>query len=286
MDTSTKVWFVTGASRGLGIDISQAALAAGHSVVATGRDAARVEAAVGAHDNLLAVALDVTDPDAATAATQAAVDRFGRIDVLVNNAGNFYAGYFETISPEQLRAQLETNFFGPLNVTRAVLPVLRAQRSGQVITVTSTAGLVGGEFTAAYAASKFALEGWMEALRHDVEPFGIGTMAVEPGFFRTELLVEGASTIWPALDIADYAERTARTMKTWKSMNGQQGGDPRKLAEALVALSDGDRLPLRFVAGADAMAAVEENLAVIRDQIDANRGLSASLAYELAHEEA
>jgi NAD(P)-dependent dehydrogenase (short-subunit alcohol dehydrogenase family) len=280
MDTNTKVWFITGAGRGLGIDIAQAALAAGHSVVATGRDAARVEAAVGAHDNLLAVALDVTDPDAATTATRAAVDRFGRIDVLVNNAGNFYAGYFETISPEQFRAQLETNFFGPLNVTRAVLPVLRAQRGGQVITVTSTAGLVGGEFTAAYAASKFALEGWMESLRHDVEPFGIGTMAVEPGFFRTELLVEGASTIWPALDIDDYAERTERTIKSWRSMNGQQGGDPRKLADALVALSESDKLPLRFVAGADAMAAVEDNLAAIRDQIAANRGLSASLAYE------
>jgi NAD(P)-dependent dehydrogenase (short-subunit alcohol dehydrogenase family) len=280
MDNNTKVWFITGASRGLGIDIAQAALAAGHSVVATGRDAARVVAAVGAHDNLLAVALDVTDPDAAMAATQAAVDRFGRIDVLVNNAGNFYAGYFETISPEQFRAQLETNFFGPLNVTRAVLPVMRAQRSGQVITVTSTAGLVGGEFTSAYAASKFALEGWMESLRHDVEPFGIGTMAVEPGFFRTELLVEGASTIWPALDIDDYAERTARTITTWRSMNGQQGGDPRKLADALVVLSDGGKLPLRFVAGADAMAAVEDNLAAIREQIDANRGLSASLAYE------
>ncbi|WP_419707093.1 SDR family oxidoreductase [Promicromonospora sp. NFX87] len=280
MDNNTKVWFITGASRGLGIDIAQAALAAGHSVVATGRDAARVEAAVGAHDNLLAVALDVTDPDAATTATQAAGDRFGRIDVLVNNAGNFYAGYFETISPEQFRAQLETNFFGPLNVTRAVLPVMRAQRGGQVITVTSTAGLVGGEFTAAYAASKFALEGWMESLRHDVEPFGIGTMAVEPGFFRTELLVEGASTIWPAVDIDDYAERTARTITTWRSMNGQQGGDPRKLADALVVLSDGGKLPLRFVAGADAMGAVEDNLAAIRDQIDANRGLSASLAYE------
>jgi NAD(P)-dependent dehydrogenase (short-subunit alcohol dehydrogenase family) len=280
MDTNTKVWLITGASRGLGIDIAQAALAAGHSVVATGRDVARVEAAVGAHDNLLAVALDVTDPDGATAATQAAVDRFGRIDVLVNNAGNFYAGYFETISPEQFRAQLETNFFGPLNVTRAVLPIMRAQRSGQVITVTSTAGLVGGEFTSAYAASKFALEGWMESLRHDVEPFGIGTMAVEPGFFRTELLVEGASTIWPALDIDDYADRTERTITTWRSMNGQQGGDPRKLADALVVLSDGGKLPLRFVAGADAMAAVEDNLAAIRDQIDANRGLSASLAYE------
>ena len=239
---------------GLGVDIAQKALAAGHSVVATGRNADRVRQAVGAHDNLLTVALDITDPDAAIAAAKAAVDRFGRIDVLVNNAGNFYAGYFEEISAAQFRAQMETNFFGPLNVTRAILPIMRKQRSGQVITITSTAGLIGQEFVVAYAASKFALEGWMESLRFDVAPYGIRTMSVEPGFFRTELLVEGASTIWPELSIGDYADRTAQTIAAWKGMNGQQGGDPAKLAAALVTLSDSGELPLRFVAGADAMA--------------------------------
>ncbi|MGB7964175.1 MAG: SDR family oxidoreductase [Propionicimonas sp.] len=278
--TQKNVWFITGAGRGMGIDIAQAALAAGHSVVATGRDAARVQDAIGADGNLLAVALDITDPAAAETAAQAAVDRFGRIDVLVNNAGNFYAGYFENISPAQFRAQMETNFFGPLNVTRAILPVLRQQRSGQVITITSTAGLIGQEFCAAYAASKFALEGWMESLRFDVEPYGIHTMVVEPGFFRTELLVEGSSTIWPELHIDDYADRSAQTIAVWQSMNGQQGGDPKRLARALVTLSDSDGLPLRFVAGADAMAGVEENLATIRAQIKANRDLSASLAYD------
>ena len=157
--------------------------------------------------------------------------------------------------------------------------VMRAQRAGQVITVTSTAGLVGGEFTSAYAASKFALEGWMESLGFEVEPFGITTMSVEPGFFRTELLVEGASTIWPALDIRDYAERTAQTIEAWKRMNGRQGGDPAKLGRALVTLSDSGKLPLRFVAGADAVGAVEQNLATLQGQIDANRDLSASLSY-------
>src|SRR3954469_12235728 len=251
--THQKVWFVTGAGRGLGIDIAQKALAAGHGVVATGRNAKRVLDAIGAHENLLTVALDITDPHAANAAVDASVDRFGRIDVLVNNAGNFYAGYFEEISPDQFRAQIETNFFGPLNVTRAVLPVLRTQRSGQVITITSTAGLIGQEFVAAYAASKFALEGWMESLRHDLAPYGISTMSVEPGFFRTELLVEGSSTIWPELEIADYAERTEQTIEAWKGIHGQQGGDPAKLARALFTLSDSGELPLRFVAGADAM---------------------------------
>src|SRR6476659_9908274 len=159
-----KVWLVTGAGRGLGTDIAKAALAAGNAVVATGRDPQRVTAAIGAHDDLLAVKLDVTDPDDAKAAAQAAVDKFGRVDVLVNNAGNFIAGFFEEISPDQFRAQLETNLFGPLNVTRAVLPVMRDQRSGLVVTMSSTAGLVGQAFCTAYAASKFALEGWSESL--------------------------------------------------------------------------------------------------------------------------
>ena len=274
-----RVWFVTGAGRGLGVEIARKALAAGHSVVATGRNPDAVVQAIGGHENLLAVALDITDPKAAVAAARAAVERFGRIDVLVNNADNFYAGYFENISPANFRAQMETNFFGPLNVTRAILPVMRAQRGGQIITVTSLAGLIGQEFVAAYAASKFALEGWMESLRFDVAPFGIKTMVVEPGFFRTELLVEGASTIWPENTVPDYAERTAQTVTAWSGMNGLQGGDPAKLAAALVTLSDSDELPLRCVAGADAMAAVEANLLTSQEQISAHRALSASLAF-------
>jgi len=256
----SKVWFVTGAGRDLGVDIAKKALAAGHSVVATGRSSAAVLEAIGPHDNLLTVALDITDPKAAASATQAAVARFGRVDVLVNNAGNFYAGYFENISPDDFRAQMETNFFGPLNVTRAVLPIMRTQRSGQVITVSS-----------------LALEGLMESLRFDVAPFGIKTMVVEPGFFRTELLVEGASTKWPKLKVDDYAERTAKTISAWSGMNGLQGGDPAKLAAAMVQLSDSGDLPLCFVAGADAMAAVEANLKTIQAQIDAHRSLSAAL---------
>jgi NAD(P)-dependent dehydrogenase (short-subunit alcohol dehydrogenase family) len=274
------VWFITGASRGMGIDIAQAALAAGHSVVATGRDAARVATAVGEHENLLTVALDVTDAAAAEAAVRAAVDRFGRIDVLVNNAGIFYAGYFETLSPEQVRAQMETNFFGPLNVTRAVLPVLRGQHSGQIITITSTAGFVGSPVASVYAASKFALEGWMESLAIEIAPFGIATMAVEPGFFRTELLVEGASTIWAELRIDDYAENSAHAVQSWRGMNGQQVGDPAKLAAALVTLSDSGTLPARFVAGADAMGAIEQKQAAVQQQIDTNRELSAALSYD------
>lgn len=275
------VWLVTGASRGLGIDVARAALAAGHSVVATGRDAAKVEAAVGTHDNLLALALDITDQAAAEAAVKNTLDRFGRIDVLVNNAGNFYAGFFETISDAQFRAQMDTNFFGQLNVTRAVLPTLRKQRSGQIITVTSTAGFVGGVFQSAYAASKHALEGWMESLTPELSQFGISAMAVEPGFFRTDLLVAGASTISPEIDIDDYADATAQTLAAFAGMNGTQPGDPAKLGQAIVTLSDGSTLPARFIAGADAAQMIEQKQADVQRQINANRTLSESLSHDV-----
>ena len=274
--TDTKVWLITGAGRGMGVDIAQAALAAGDRVVATARDAANVVAAVGEHDDLLAVSLDITDTASIDAAVNAALDRFGRIDVLVNNAGNFQAGYFEEISPEQFRAQMETNFFGPLNVTRAVLPVMRRQRSGHIVTITSTAGIVSGGFGSAYGASKFALEGWTESLREEVEQFGIRVTAVEPGFFRTELLVEGSSTLWPDLSIDDYAD-TASTIEAWKSMNGKQSGDPAKLAASLVKVVELDEAPARWVAGADAVQAVKQKGQKLIEQADAHLDLSTGL---------
>jgi NAD(P)-dependent dehydrogenase (short-subunit alcohol dehydrogenase family) len=276
--TDKKIWFITGAGRGMGVDIAKAALAAGNAVVASGRNPERVSAALGAHDDLLVVKLDVTDPDDAKDAAHAAVDRFGRIDVLVNNAGNFYAGFFEELSPQDFRAQVETLLFGPLNVTRAVLPVMRAQRSGLVIAISSTAGLVGAEFNSAYAAAKFAVEGWIESLAPEVAPFGIRTMVVEPGFFRTELL-SPESTSYAEPSIEDYAERTNQTVAAWNAMNGQQGGDPAKLANALVQLADQDEPPRRWVAGADAIAAVEQKAKDLLAQADAYRELSSSLAY-------
>src|SRR3954463_6368029 len=202
------VWFVTGAGRGMGVDIVKAALAAGHRVVATGRNPDAVAKAIGPtvarakSDDLLPLKLDVTKPDDARAAVAAATARFGRIDVLVNNAGNFYAGFFEEITPDDFRAQIETNLFGPVNVTRAVLPQMRAQRSGLIVTISSTGGIVGQAFVSAYSASKFGVEGWMEPLAPEIEPFGIRTMVVEPGFFRTELLTE-ESTNYPVPAIED-----------------------------------------------------------------------------------
>ena len=274
--TDTKVWLITGAGRGMGVDIARAALAAGHRVVGTARDAANVVAAVGEHADLLAVSLDITDTASIDAAVNAAIDRFGRIDVLVNNAGNFQAGYFEEISPEQFRAQMETNFFGPLNVTRAVLPVMRRQRSGHIVTITSTAGIVSGGFGSAYGASKFALEGWTESLREEVEQFGIRVTAVEPGFFRTELLVEGSSTLWPDLSIDDYADTTS-TIEAWKSMNGKQSGDPAKLAANLIKVIELDEAPARWVAGADAVQAVTQKGQTLIEQANAHLELSTGL---------
>ncbi len=276
--TDKKVWFITGAGRGMGVDIATAALAAGDAVVATGRNPDRVSSALGTHDDLLVVKLDVTDPADAEDAVRAAVDRFGRIDVLVNNAGNFYAGFFEEISPEDFRAQIETTLFGPVNVTRAVLPVMRAQRCGLIVTISSTAGIVGQEFCTAYAASKFGVEGWIESLTPEIAPFGIRTMLVEPGFFRTELLTpESTNYAEPSID--DYAERTKQTVDAWNGMNGKQGGDPAKLANALVQLATQDEPPRRFAAGADAIATVEQKAKDLLDQADAYRELSSNLAH-------
>jgi NAD(P)-dependent dehydrogenase (short-subunit alcohol dehydrogenase family) len=274
-----KVWLITGAGRGLGVDIAKAALAAGHAVVATGRDATKVAAAVGDHDNLLAIKLDVTHPQDAQAAVEAAVAKFGRIDILVNNAGNFFAGFFEELSPEQVRNQIETLLFGPMNVTRAVLPVLRKQRSGLVLTISSTAGIAGQMFCTAYAAAKFGIEGWMESLTPEIAPFGIRTMLVEPGFFRTELLTND-STTYAKPSIDDYAEKTKEIVAAWKSMDGKQGGDPAKLADALVKLVALKEPPTRFAAGADAVQTFEAKADALLTQAQAHRGLSASLAYD------
>ncbi len=276
--TDKKIWFITGAGRGLGVDIARAALAAGHAVVATGRDPVKVAAAIGDHADLLSVKLDVPRPDDAQAAVEAAVAKFGRIDVLVNNAGNFYAGFFEELNPEQVRHQIETLLFGPMNVARAALPAMRRQRSGLLLTISSTAGIAGGMFCTAYAAAKFGVEGWIESLAPEVAPFGIRTMLVEPGFFRTELLTAG-STTFAEPNIDDDAERTRETVAAWSGMSGKQGGDPAKLADAIVRLAALDEPSARFAAGADAVQTFEAKANALLAQARAHRDLSSSLAH-------
>ena len=221
----------------------------------------------------------MTRPAEADEAVRAAVERFGRIDVLVNNAASFSAGYFEELTPEQVNQQLATSLVGPMNVTRAVLPVMRKQRSGQIVSISSSAGLSGFEWGSAYAASKFGLEGFMESLHAEVAPFGITTTTVNPGFFRTELLTEG-STNYAATSIADYDERRAPLLAFWKSQNGKQSGDPAKLARALVTIVSRNLPPKRFIAGADSISSAEQKVAELKAQIEAERALSTSLAFD------
>jgi NAD(P)-dependent dehydrogenase (short-subunit alcohol dehydrogenase family) len=277
--TDKKIWFITGAGRGMGADFAEAVLAAGHTLVATGREPSRLTRQLGRSDNLLALKLDVTHSEDAEAAVKAAVERFGRIDVLVNNAAIFEAGFFEEMTPEQIDRTLAANLVGQMHVTRAVLPVMRKQRSGHVITISSTAGLASAvEFTSAYAASKFGLEGWMEALRTEVAPFGIHTTIVNPGFFRTELLSE-QSTHYAEQSIPDYAERGTALMAGWKGTHGKQAGDPAKLAQALLTIASQNPPPRRFLAGADAIATAEQKIADLKADIESNRQLSTSLAF-------
>jgi len=269
-----KVWLITGAGSGIGLQIAKAVLAAGNKVVATGRDANKViKAIANSSDNLLVIQMDVTNSKEIETGINSAIDKFGAIDVLVNNAGNFYAGFFEELSSIQIERQIATNLFGPMNVTRAVLPFMRKDKSGHIITISSTAALVGYELCSAYAASKFGLEGWMESLQIEVAPFGIHTTIIEPGFFRTNLL-EPSSTIWSELVVEDYAERLAALKPFWQSMSGTQGGDPAKLAAALLEIANEDTPPKRWMAGADAIAEAERKAMELQEQANAYRELS------------
>jgi NAD(P)-dependent dehydrogenase (short-subunit alcohol dehydrogenase family) len=276
---NAKVWLITGAGRGMGASIARAVLDNGHAVVATGRRPSEIADAVGASDRLLVTAVDVTNVDECSAAATAAVERFGRIDVLVNNAGASFKGYFEEMSPAQVEQQLAVNLLGPMNVTRAVLPMMRRQRSGHVMSISSGAGLIGFEYSSVYAASKSGLEGWMSALAQEVEPFGIRTTIVNPGFFRTGL-ASPESLVWPEVWVEDYAARSAAQREWWSAQDGTQAGDPNKLAAALIAIADEDPPPRRFIAGADVVALAQRKMKELEEDIDSHRELSESLTFD------
>ena len=257
-----KIWFVTGATRGIGRQIALSALEAGHSVVATGRDPAKVKKAVSATDageRLLVLPLDVTQERQITCAVDQAIDRFGRIDVLVNNAGYGLLGPFETVSPAAIVDQYATNVFGAFNVTRAVLPSMRRQRAGHILNLSSIGGVVGFGGCAAYTSSKFAIEGFSEDLAIDVKPFGIRVTLIEPGFFRTDFL-DKSSIHYGDVDLEDYAAEAARQHDEYSAHHGQQAGDPHKLGEALLAIVAADDPPLRYAAGSDAVRMTRETL--------------------------
>jgi len=252
----SKIWFVTGANSGFGASIAKAALAAGNQVVATARNMDKLRAAFPdiRNDDLALVQLDVAKPNQAEAAVAEAVSRFGRIDVLVNNAGNSYLGNFEELTNADIARQMATNFYGVVNVLRAALPILRKQRGGHIINISSTAGAAGFRHCTAYSASKFAVEGLTLSLALEVEQFGINTTIVEPGFFRTSLLA-ATNVSYAKSFIPDYAhEGTAESM--WSGYDGKQPNDPDKLGEALVKLSNIAAPPQFFAAGPDALDAV------------------------------
>ena len=271
-----RTWFVTGASRGLGADIVRAVLAAGDRVVATARNRQALVDTLGPDaDNLLSLALDVTRPDQVQAAVDAALARFGRIDVLVNNAGYGHLSVFEESTAADAQAQYDTNVFGLMHVTRAVLPAMRAQRSGRIFNISSVGGIVGGESGALYCASKFAVEGFSDSLAGEVRRFGIHVTVVEPGFFRTDFL-EPTSVRHASHAIADYAQVAADLKAFYDARSRNQAGDPLRLGQALVTLANAERPPVRWCAGTDALGMVQAKIDSLQGELDAWRDLSAS----------
>ncbi|MBX9465353.1 MAG: SDR family NAD(P)-dependent oxidoreductase [Aquamicrobium sp.] len=261
------IWLITGTSRGLGREIARAALDAGETVVATARsvDAVR-DAFADVHDGLHALALDITDTEAANAVAVETIERFGAIDVLVNNAGYAELGFFETFTDAEVRRQFEVNLFGTMNVARAVVPHMRERRSGLVVTISSVSGLVSNAGGAVYAASKFAVEGWMEGFAEELAPFGIGSLLVEPGMLRTDFM-DGKSASFGGIDIPDYAEAVAQYRAFVDGANGNQPGDPKLLAARIVALASQGETPLRLVFGDDARQWAGTKVGQLRQQI-------------------
>ncbi len=272
----SKVWFVTGANSGIGAGIAKSALQAGDRVVATGRNMDKLRAAFAGTEtpDLALVRLDIGDAAQAQPAIDEALARFGRLDVLVNNAGSSRLGNFEELSDADIEKQMATNFFGVVHVMRAALPVMRRQRSGHVVNISSVAGAVGLKHCAAYSASKFAVEGLSMAVAAEVDRFGIKVTIVEPGFFRTNLIDPG-SAHFAENTIEDYAVEGS-TRETWAAYDGTQQGDPAKLGRVLVQVAGMEDPPKLFVAGSDALEVltpvVEERLRTMR----ANAALSRS----------
>lgn len=278
-----RTWLITGATRGIGLEIARAALAAGENVVATGRDPDRVTAALGSHDRLLALRLDVCEASEADAAVEAAIARFGRIDVLVNNAGYGQLGMFEEVDARQVERQFATNVFGLMNVSRAVLPVMRAQRSGHIFNLSSIGGAIGFPGGSLYCATKFAVEGFSDSLAQEVQDLGIVVVIVEPGFFRTDFLDEH-SVRYGEHRIDDYAEASDALREFYETRNHQQAGDPAKLAANIVTLARHEAPPRRYAAGSDAIGMLRETYRSRREELDRWQTLSLSTDIEAPEE--
>jgi NAD(P)-dependent dehydrogenase (short-subunit alcohol dehydrogenase family) len=275
----SRIWLVTGAARGIGAEIVKAAVAAGDRVVATGRDREQIERNFADHgDRVLALALDVTSEAQALAAVEAAVDRFGGIDVLVNNAGYGLLGAFEESTVEEIERQFATNVFGLMHVTRAVLPVMRRRHSGRIFNLSSVGGVIGYPAASLYCSTKFAVEGFSESLVPELAPFGIRLTIVEPGFFRTDFL-DGSSIRYGSKVIADYAASSQATRAGYDERNHRQAGDPAKLAAALVMLAGEAEPPLRYAAGSDSAGWILEKTVAMGRELERWWELSVSTDY-------
>jgi len=271
----SKVWFITGSSRGLGVDIAKVALGAGQKVVATARNSNAVTKALGEHENLLVLKLDVTKPEDSTAAVKTALGKFGTIDVLVNNAGYGHFGPFEEANAEDVTRQFDVNLFGSMHVTRAVLPVMRDKRAGRIFNISSIAGLQGFGLSSLYCSSKFALSGWSESLSMELEPLGIQVTCVEPGFFRTEFL-GGNSAQYVDTKLPEY-EAGVKQLREWLDGKHQtQEGDPRKLAKALLQLAVAEKQPWHLLMGSDAVQRMQDRIA--RDTAETEQWKSLSVS--------
>ncbi|MEX3765147.1 oxidoreductase [Paraburkholderia phenoliruptrix] len=270
-----RVWFITGASRGLGALIAQAALDDGNAVVATGRNAATIAERLGESPALLTASLDVTNEAQAKAAVGAAIDRFGRIDVLVNNAGFGLLAAIEESGDAEVRRIYETNVFGLLNVTRAVLPVMRKQRSGHVINTSSIVGYQAAAGVGVYSSTKFAVEGITEALHAELKPLGIHATMIEPGFFRTDFLDTSSLVVGKTI-IGDYEDTSGKLRHLAGEINHNQPGDPAKLATAMVRLVDAETPPLRLPLGTDTLKALAEKNAYVTAETETWKALAAS----------
>ena len=276
----SKTWFITGAGCGIGAEIARAALAAGDNVVATGRNAEQLGALYGNHGGrVLCVALDVGSEEEAVAAAEVAVSRFGRIDVLVNNAGYGQLGLFEEIAAQDVERQFRTNVFGLMHVTRAVLPRMRRQRSGHILNLASIGGFMGFEASSIYCAAKFAVEGFSESLALEVARFGINVTIVEPGFFRTDFL-DGSSVRYGSTAVADYDPADGGGRASYADFNHQQPGDPAKLGRVIVQVASMAEPPLHFVAGTDALSYATVTFERRRMEIETHAALSATTDLE------
>jgi NAD(P)-dependent dehydrogenase (short-subunit alcohol dehydrogenase family) len=282
-DKNTQVWLITGSSRGLGRALAEAVLAAGHRLVATARNPEQLAELIGRHgDRVRAVALDVTDEQASIAAVQTAVNAFGRLDVLANNAGYGDLASIEDTSMKDFRAQIETNLFGVVHVTKAAIPVMRRQGSGHILQFSSVGGRLGPIGRGAYAAAKFGVEGFSEVLSREVGPLGIKVTIIEPGGFRTDFA--GTSTTI-ARDNPVYAATVGAAARFQRKYNGAQPGDPSKAAAAIIHVAGLDEPPLRLLLGSDAVRAVGD---AERARIEADRkwqALSMSTDFEARDEQ-